>query len=190
VTTTEGIVVTTSDEELVERLRRGDGEALEALFDRHADRVANHCFRRTASWAVAEDATSTVFLEVWRGRARVTAYDDSALPWLLGIATNVCRNLLRGQRRREAAGRRVTVESTADHAEDVAGHVDDERRMRKVLTALQGLSRRDQEVIALVDWSGLTYDEATQALGVPVGTVRSRLSRARARLSHDVQEDS
>lgn len=80
-----------SDSLLVDEMRRGSSAALGALFDRHGDAVYNYCFRRTASWHAAEDATSTVFLELWRGRARAKAFDDSALPWLYGIARNVCR---------------------------------------------------------------------------------------------------
>jgi len=75
---------------LVSQLNGGSGEALTALFDRYADAVYNYCFRRTASWHVAEDATATVFLEAWRSRERMAAYDGSALPWLYGIANNVC----------------------------------------------------------------------------------------------------
>ena len=70
-----------TDRELVDALRSGSAAALGDLFDRHADRIYTYCFRRTASWATAEDATSTVFLEAWRSRGRATAHDDAALPW-------------------------------------------------------------------------------------------------------------
>ena len=89
-----------SEEELARDLRDGSADALTALFDRHADRVYNHCFRWTGDWAEAEDAVATVFLEVWRHRHRVVVHDGSALPWVYGVATNVCRNLTRGRRRR------------------------------------------------------------------------------------------
>ncbi|WP_245644651.1 RNA polymerase sigma factor [Nocardioides jensenii] len=178
-----------SDGELVDELRRGEGSSLGILFDRYADRIYNHCFRRTASWDTAQDATSTVFLEAWRGRERVVLHEDSALPWLYGIATNVCRNLTRKQRRHLAAVARLHGESdTPDHAEAVADRLDDERRMAAVLAAHDALPRRDQDVLSLVVWSGLSYEQAAVALGIPVGTVRSRLSRARRRLSAAVSE--
>jgi RNA polymerase sigma-70 factor (ECF subfamily) len=175
-----------SDRELVEELRLGSSHALGELFDRHADRIYTYCFRRTASWAVAEDATSTVFLEAWRARERAATYDDagsSALPWLYGIATNVCRNLTRSQRRHlSALGRLPRPTHGPDHADEVGDRIDSERAMARVVAELAGLPERDREVIALVVWSGLTYEEAAEALGCPVGTVRSRLARARARL--------
>jgi RNA polymerase sigma-70 factor (ECF subfamily) len=175
-----------TDDQLVAQLRSGSGDALGELFDRHADRIYTYCFRRTASWAVAEDATSTVFLEAWRARERAVVPDDSgrsALPWLYGIATNVCRNLSRSQRRHAAAlGRLPRPPHGPDHADDTVDRIDSERTMARITAALADLSERDREVIALVVWSGLSYEEAAGALGVPVGTVRSRLSRARARL--------
>lgn len=173
-----------SDSVLVGELRAGTGSALTTLFDRHGDAIYTYCFRRTASWHVAEDATATVFLEAWRGRGRVRVYGDSALPWLYGIANNVCRNLARSSRRHlQAVDRMTAVDLTPDHAELVADQVDSERRMAAILSAIQRLPRREQDVLALVAWSGLTYDEAAAALDVPVGTVRSRLSRARQRLA-------
>lgn len=173
-----------SDSVLIDQLRTGSGPALTSLFDRYGDAIYTYCFRRTASWHVAEDATATVFLEAWRGRSRVTAYDDSALPWLYGIANNVCRNLARSSRRHLHAVDRLAPEVSApDHAERVADHVDSERRMTEILAAIARLPRHEQDALALVAWSGLSYDAAAAALDVPVGTVRSRLSRARQRLA-------
>ena len=77
-------------------LRADDPDALAALFDRYADRIYNHCFRgRRGTGPRRRTRTATVFLEVWRHRGRVEAHDGSALPWLYGVATNVCRNLTR-----------------------------------------------------------------------------------------------
>lgn len=172
-----------TDRELVAELRSGSPDALAALFDRHADRIYTYCFRRTASWAVAEDATSTVFLEAWRSRERAEAHHEAALPWLYGIATNVCRNLGRSQRRYAAAlGRLPRPLPASDHADDTADRVDSERTMARITAALADLPERDREVIALVVWSGLSYEDAARVLGCPVGTVRSRLARARSRL--------
>lgn len=176
------------EDELVAALGRGDPAALAVLFDRHGDRIYNHCFRCTGSWAEAEDATATVFLEVWRHRQRVRIHDGSALPWLYGVATNVCRNLTRSRRRHSralAALPRPTAEP--DHAERVTERVSSEGRMREVLVAIESLPQREREVLALIAWSGLTYEQAAAALDVPVGTVRSRLSRARARLTDQIE---
>jgi RNA polymerase sigma-70 factor (ECF subfamily) len=174
----------TDEAALVEALRDDDPEALAQLFDRHADRIYNHCFRATGDWAEAEDAVSAVFLEVWRHRRRVQLHDGSALPWLYGVATNVCRNLTRSRRRRlRAVSALPPPDPEPDHAERVTDRLGSTARMQQVLAAIETLPTREREVLALVAWAGLTYEQAAAALDVPVGTVRSRLSRARTRLT-------
>ncbi|MFL6105333.1 MAG: RNA polymerase sigma factor [Marmoricola sp.] len=175
-----------TDAALVRALRAGDRDALAALFEQYADRLYVHCFRRLGDYADAEDAVSTVFLTLWRRRQRVQVHDGSAAPWLYGIATNVCRNLDRSRRRHL----RVVARSSAavdvdvpDPADDVAGRLADEQRMRSLLEQVATLSRGERDVLALVIWSGLSYADAAAALDLPIGTVRSRLARARARLS-------
>jgi RNA polymerase sigma factor (sigma-70 family) len=171
-----------TDSELWRRAADGEAPAFGVLVDRHARAVYNFCFRRTADWANAEDLTSIVFLEAWRRRRHVRLHDGGALPWLLGVATNVLRNHRRSERRYRDALARVPADRSADFTDDADGRLDDERRMRAALRALAKLPRREQEVIALCAWAGLSYEEAAVALAVPVGTVRSRLSRGRARL--------
>jgi RNA polymerase sigma factor (sigma-70 family) len=173
-----------SDIELWDRAVDGDHERFGDLFERHARAVYNHCFRRTASWADAEELTSAVFLEAWRRRREVRPIDDSARPWLLGVANNLLRNHRRSLRRHRAALARLPNPAPQpDLADEVAGRLADERQMSRVLAVVERLPRRDQEVLELCAWSGLTYHEAATVLGIPVGTVRSRLARARARLS-------
>lgn len=171
-----------SDAELWEQTAEGSAVAFGELFARHARGVYNHCFRRTADWSMAEDLTSAVFLEAWKRRERTTITGESLLPWLLGVANNLLRNADRARRRYRKALRRLPApDNTPDFGEDAASRVDDQRRMSAILAAIRGLSRRDQEVLSLCVWQGLSYSEAAEALGVPVGTVRSRLSRARSR---------
>jgi RNA polymerase sigma factor (sigma-70 family) len=171
-----------TDAELWRLAASGEGAAFGVLFERHGRAVYNFCFRRTANWAAAEDLTSIVFLEAWRRRSEVRLEDGRALPWLLGVATNVLRNRWRSERRHRAALARLPLERGADFADDADGRLDDERRMRTTLRAVAKLPRREQEVLALCAWGGLSYEDAALALRLPVGTVRSRLSRARARL--------
>jgi RNA polymerase sigma-70 factor (ECF subfamily) len=167
----------------------GAGEWSEAvvfgqLFERHAQAVFSFCARRTADLALAEDLTSVTFLEAWRHRERVpSAPDDGALPWLLGVANNVVRNARRGQRRYRAVLARLPGPPVAPAAEDHAvDRATTEAGLRAALDAISVLPEREQEVVMLVLWSGLSYEEAATALAIPVGTVRSRLSRARAKL--------
>jgi RNA polymerase sigma factor (sigma-70 family) len=154
------------------------------LFDRHGQAIYKFCARRTADLALAEDLTSITFLEAWRHRRRVPlGQDNNALPWLLGVANNVVRNALRHQRRERAASERLPPASVAPAAEDDAlSRSMTEARLRDALDAISALSEGERDVVMLVLWSDLAYDEAAAALGIPVGTVRSRLSRARSKL--------
>jgi RNA polymerase sigma factor (sigma-70 family) len=180
----EDTVTERSEAELATALRSGEREAVAVLFDRHAERIYHHCFRLTADRSDAEDATASTFLEVWRHHHRVHVHDGSALPWLYGVATNVCRNLTRSRRRHLRAVARIGEPvAEPDHADAAVDRLDSEHRMREVLAAVDRLPQRERDVVALVAWSGLTYEEAAAALDVPVGTVRSRLSRARQRLA-------
>ncbi len=166
------------------RVRAGESSAFAELFDSYSRAVYNHAFRLTADWSVAEDVMAATFLEAWRLRDRVEPEGGSLRPWLLGIATNTARNQYRSNRRyRAAAGAAAAAElSVADHADEVADRVDDRRRLTTALTALATMRRPEREVIALCLGEGLDYEAAAQALGIPVGTVASRLSRARKKL--------
>ncbi|WP_412543894.1 RNA polymerase sigma factor [Longispora sp. K20-0274] len=172
-------------EELSEReLWHGGPVAFGMLFDRHARAVYNHCFRLTASWAEAEDLTQQTFLTAWRRRADLEPAGGSVLPWLLVTATNIARTARRSLRRRLGLLARLPDPGfQADHADDVADRIDAQRRMAGLRAALAVLSRAEREAFELVVWSGVGYPEAAVALGIAEGSVRSRVSRARARLS-------
>jgi RNA polymerase sigma-70 factor (ECF subfamily) len=166
------------------RVRAGDSSAFAELFDSYARAVYNHAFRLTADWSAAEDVMAATFMEAWRLRGKVEPEGGSLRPWLLGIATNTARNQYRSNRRyRAAAAAAAAAEPVVpDHAEEVADRVDDRRRLATALTALAALRRPEREVITLCLGEGLDYEAAAKALGIPVGTVASRLSRARKKL--------
>ena len=160
-----------------------DGDAFGVLFERHADAVYAHCFRRTASWSMAEDLTSMVFMEAWRKRREIRLAGESVLPWLLAVANNATRNAERSLRRhRRLLASMPPPEPVPDIAEDAARRADSEQAMRALRDALRAIAAPEREVLELCDWAGLSYAEAAVTLGVPVGTVRSRLSRARQHL--------
>ena len=164
------------------RSRAGDKRAFGVLFDRHAKTIYNYCFRRIGDWTAAEDLVSLVFLEAWRRRDKALE-PDRVLPWLYGIATNVLRNRRRSERRFAAALRRMPgPEPEPGFAEKADERLDDERQVRRALELLAQLPRREQDVLVLCAWFELSYEDAAFALEIPIGTVRSRLSRARARL--------
>ena len=170
------------------RVRAGEHDAFGVLFEEHARAVYNHAFRLTGNWSTAEEVVSLTFLEAWRLRGTVRPEGDSLLPWLLGIALNVARNTSRTARRQQAAMSRLPAAADVpDFADELAGRIDDATRLAVVRTALSGLRRGERDVLALCVWSGLNYAEAAEALGVPVGTVRSRLSRARRKLQRSAK---
>ena len=107
-----------TDAELWRRAVQGEPDAFGILFERHSRVVYNYLFRRTADWALAEDLTSVVFLEAWRKRENVRPEGELALPWLLGVATNVLRNRRRSQWRHRAALQRIPPERGSDFADD------------------------------------------------------------------------
>ncbi|QQM45291.1 RNA polymerase sigma factor [Streptomyces liliifuscus] len=165
------------------RVRAGDPDAFRQLFDEHASVVHRHAVRTTGNWVMADDIVSLTFLEAWRLRERVLPGDDSLRPWLLGIATNVARNTARAARRHQAALSRVPPpDPVPDFADEVTQRLADTEELAAAHRALSTMRRGEREVFTLCVWEGLDAATAAEALGVAVGTVRARLSRARKRL--------
>lgn len=173
-----------------ERVRSGDRAAFAEIFDQHARVVYAHAVRTTGDWALAEDVMSLTFLEAWRLRDKLREEVRSVRAWLLGIATNVMRNTARAARRHRAAVSRLPPpEVLPDFSNEVVGQLVDAQRLAAAARALHRLKRSEREVFTLVVWADLGYAAAAEALGIPVGTVRSRLSRAREKLRRFVDEE-
>lgn len=170
-----------SDEQLWSHACEGDPSAFGELFTRHSHTVYSFCFRLTGSWNTAEDLTTVVFLEAWRRRERATAEGaDAFVTWLLGIAAQVARNSTRAVRRHRrllAKLPQAVIEGGPDDS-GAAARAETEQQMREILRVFRRLPQREQEVLALCVWGERTAAEAAIALGIPVGTVRSRLTRA------------
>jgi|HubBroStandDraft_5_1064220.scaffolds.fasta_scaffold107823_2 RNA polymerase sigma factor (sigma-70 family) len=170
-------------------LSASDPEAFGEIFQRHARSVFALCFWRTGDAAVAEDVTSVVFLEAWRRRDHVVLEQRSALPWLLGVANHTSRNATRSIRRHSQALRRLDGRRSSPNDDAVIDRLDAEISLGVVNEAVRDLTEQDREIVLLVFWSGLSYEATAVALGIPVGTVRSRVSRTRRklqlRLGHD-----
>lgn len=167
------------------RVRAGDPDAFRQLFDEHAQIVHRHAVRLSGDRVMADDIVSLTFLEAWRLRERVLqgGDDDGLRPWLLGIATNVTRNTTRAARRHQAALSRIPPpDPVPDFADEVTQRLADTEELAAAHRALRRMRRGEREVFTLCVWEGLDAATAAQALGVAVGTVRSRLSRARRRL--------
>ncbi|MGI4894357.1 MAG: RNA polymerase sigma factor [Janthinobacterium lividum] len=176
------------DDELWGRAAAGDVDSFGDLFTRHHHAVRSYCHQRTGSMADAEDLTSIVFLEAWRRRNEVELHGTSLLPWFLAVAGRTIRHRWRTTRRHRAALARMPLELTSpDHADLVAERLDLGADLAAARRAFDRLAPNDQDVLAVCAGRGLDYAAASIALGVPIGTVRSRLSRARARLRHLTQ---
>ena len=157
-----------------------DPVAFGEVFTRYARDVHSFCFWLTGDDHVADDLTSTVFLEAWRLRRRCVLEGSSLRPWLLGIARNCARNSERSRRRYRGALARLPKPSVSDVDEDtVVDRLDAAASLREASIALADLSAAEREVVIMVSWAGLSYAEAADVLRLPVGTVRSRISRAR-----------
>jgi RNA polymerase sigma-70 factor (ECF subfamily) len=168
-------------------LLRGETQALAGLFDRYSRQVYNFSFRRTASWVLAEEVTQATFVSLWRRRSSAPTGLDTGRGWLFGIAENECRNAVRGAVRADRLRTRLRDLSENGHVDDpadvVSDRLDAERRMAELRAVLDRLPAHEQRTIELVVWSGLSMAEAATAMGVAEGTVKSRLFRARGRLT-------
>jgi RNA polymerase sigma-70 factor (ECF subfamily) len=151
------------------------------LYDRYAAQLYRYAHRRLGA-RFAEDVVAEAFAAAFTRRERYdTAYED-ARPWLFGILTKEIGT----QRRREVAYNRALASSFADITDDLADRVSAEVTARaahgRLSAALAGLSTGDRDVLLLVAWGELSYVEVACALNIPVGTVRSRLNRARRKV--------
>jgi RNA polymerase sigma factor (sigma-70 family) len=155
-------------------------DAFEVVFERHFDIVWRYACRR-AGPQVADDVASQTFVVAFDKRRRFRDGVCDARPWLLGIATN----LLRRHRRSELARLRAQAAAPVERDAGIEGAIEraDAAELAPLAAeALAALSRRDREILALLAFADLTYVEIAEALNVPVGTVRSRAHRARARI--------
>ena len=158
------------------------GETFAAVFDRHAATVHRYLTRRAGTGA-AEDLLAQTFLVAFAGRARYDTSRPEALPWLYGIATNVLRRARRDELRLYRALARTGVDpDVACPADRVADQVDAAATTAVLAGVLAELAEGDRDVLLLVAWGGLSQDEVAAALDLPLGTVKSRLHRARSRL--------
>ena len=156
----------------------GQPEQFATLFDRHAVIVHRYLGRRVGE--LADDLLSETFLIAFRRRTAYRPEHVDVRPWLLGIATNLVHSHARTERRRYRALARTGVDpATVAGVDEVHARVDAAALRGPLAAALAGLKERDRDVLLLFAWGQLGYDEIAAALDIPVGTVRSRLNRAR-----------
>jgi RNA polymerase sigma-70 factor (ECF subfamily) len=160
---------------------RVEHEAFDSLYRSHADQVYGFCLRRTGDPTLAEDARATVFLEAWRRRREVDLTSRPVAPWLFGVARNVLRNQSRAERR-QGATQRDLGHLQRRHGEDLSEQLARRQVANALVGSLRELSPSQRQVVGLCLLGERSYEAAAGTLEIPIGTVRSRLSRARLHL--------
>jgi RNA polymerase sigma-70 factor (ECF subfamily) len=160
------------------------------LFDRHGAVLLRFLARRVQP-SEAEGLLGEVFRIAFERRAGFQLDRESARPWLYGIAANVVAKHHRSEARRLRATVRAAARRTlsADPGEEAVPSMDARARWSRVADAIADLPVPERQAILLFVWEELSYEEIADATGVPVGTVRSRLNRARARLAATVDNE-
>jgi RNA polymerase sigma factor (sigma-70 family) len=153
----------------------------EQLFEAHADDLHRYLGRLVGG--VADDLVADTFVAALKGRGGFDPARASARAWLFGIANNLARNHLRRRRRETAATARLADAARAEsHENRVVEQVDAQLRARQLAAAIAELDDADRDVLLLTSWAGLDSNEIAEVLGIPAGTVRSRLHRVRRHL--------
>jgi RNA polymerase sigma factor (sigma-70 family) len=167
-----------SDTELIAR-SIDEPEAFATLFDRHATAVHRYLGRRVGE--LADDLLSETFLIAFRRRAAYRPERVEVRPWLIGIATNLVHGHARAERRRYRALARAAAEPERAGADpgDSTDRLAAQALRGPLAAALAGLKAPDRDALLLLAWGQLSYEEIAAVLDIPVGTVRSRLHRAR-----------
>lgn len=180
-----------TDDELLVRLRSGDEEAFVALYRRRQGAIYRFAMHMSGSAAVAEDVTQDVFLVLMRGECGYDPERGTLSGYLFGIARKL---VLRGLERGRSA---VALEPEGDESsppelavlDDPLADLTRRESIAALRRAVQALPRRYREVVVLCDLEELDYADAALALGCPIGTVRSRLHRARALLLEKLNQE-
>jgi RNA polymerase sigma factor (sigma-70 family) len=162
---------------------RSDPQAFVEVFDRHFHAIHRYLRRRVGS-GLAEDLAASTFTEAFAARRRYDRRHPDALPWLYGIASNLLRRHYRTEQRQLSAFARTGVDPT------LAPDSEPDARGAEIAAALAALRAEDRETLLLFAWTDLSYAEIAAALGIPVGTVRSRLNRARTTVRDLLEEEA
>lgn len=165
-----------------------DPTAFEPVFERHF--AAVHRFvRRRVGLAVADDVAAETFTRAFASRKQFDTRRHSALPWLFGIAVNLVARHYRDEERQLRAYARTGIDPILADTEDSEDRLDATASHSRLAAALAELRPEERDVLLLHAWADLGYDEIAEALGIPLGTVRSRLSRARTHVRELLEHD-
>jgi RNA polymerase sigma-70 factor (ECF subfamily) len=163
-----------------------DPAAFAAIFDRHGAALLRY-FSARVGYGEAEGLLAEAFRIAFERRASFDLTRSSALPWLYGIGANLLARHRRTEARRLQALARMRTELGVPAEDEVVSAIDAAALLPRVAEALTALPALDRETLLLYAWDGLGYEDIGRALSVPLGTVRSRINRARGRLREQLQ---
>ena len=169
-----------SDAEVIGR-SQGEPEAFGLIYDRHAATLLRFLGRRAGA-KVAEGLVGELFRIAFERRKTFDASRASALPWLYGIGANLLLKHRRGEARRLRASARIAASLEAESGRASAAALDARVLFSRVADVIETLPDGEREALLLFAWEELSYQSVAEALELPIGTVRSRLNRARAHL--------
>ena len=178
------MLVATEDDAALMRAAQTDPPSFGALFDRHFTAVYRFCERQVGR-TMAEDLAGETFRRAFEARHSYDLSRPSALPWLYRIALNLVRDALRARAAEDRAYARLHALAgigSPSESDQAARRAEARADLAALARLLLAEPEQDVEALFLHVWDGLSYLDVAAALGVPVGTVRSRLSRLRHRL--------
>ncbi len=190
-----GVVVEESDAQLVTRAKGGDRRSFDLLVQRHHNLVYNTAYRMLGDAGGAEDATQTAFIRAYRSLSRFRG-KSAFSTWLYRIVSNVCLDALR-TRRDDSVGLEVSYDGDdevqqrplPDESAEPAANAERSELQRVVHRAISQLPEDYRMVLVLYDITGFSYEEIAGILQIPLGTVKSRLNRARLALRDVIAPD-
>ena len=184
-----------TERELVDRARAGDQDAFEQLVLDNQNRIYSLTVRLTGSREEGADLAQEAFLKAWQGLASFQG-ESSFSTWVYRLATNVCIDFLRRQKRRREVEQVLSLDDEertwaepADYSQDPQRHLERSERNRALERGLAALPEHQRRILVMRELSGLSYQEIGRALELDLGTVKSRLARARLALRKILLEE-
>lgn len=183
-----------AQQDLVSRARLGEQDAFEQLVIENQNRIYTLCLRMTGNPQDAQDLAQEAFLKAWRGLGSFQG-DSSFSTWVYRLASNVCIDFLRREKRRQGISPAFSLDDEdradlhpPDYSQDPAAAYQRDQQRQELERALEQLPAHHRQVLVMRELSGLSYQEISQSLGIDLGTVKSRLARARLAMKKILQD--
>lgn len=189
--------VSESDDELITRCIDGDLSAFDFIVERYKIPLFNFIYRYIMDYETAEDLTQEVFLRVYKNIKNYRAEKSQFRTWIYKIASNLCKNEIRNRKRRskifindinfEYDDERDIIQNMQDNSELSLQTLEDNELKKIISRTISNLPEKFRVVLILRDIQRLSYEEISKIINIPIGTVKSRLNRARLMLREKMQ---